>query len=175
MKKTTTLMLFALLTSLCPLGTAQETNRQTTMFEMYKDVPKNHWAYDAIFELSQKGVMIGYFDKNDKTFKGERNLTRYEFALALAKAMIKIEENIKADQKGIDIETYLKSRNVPAKDIELLSMLMQEFKSELNELNIRMTRMEEYHKRSPHSNLPLYFSIGSLLASFAALTLAIQK
>lgn len=152
------------------------TNTQSTVFEMYKDVPQTHWAYDAIFELSQKGVMIGYFDKNDKSFKGERNLTRYEFALALAKAMIKIEENIRAEKKSeIDIQTFLKSKNVPEKDVELMSMLMQEFKSELNELNIRMTRMEEYHKRSPHSNLALYFSIGSLLASFAALTLAIQK
>lgn len=175
MKRTITILLLSLFAGIIPLMAAQETNKQATTFEMYKDVPQTHWAYDAIFELSQKGVMIGYFDKNDKAFKGERNLTRYEFALALAKAMIKIEENIKADQKGIDIETYLKSRNVPAKDIELMSMLMQEFKSELNELNMRMTRMEEYHKRSPHSNLALYFSIGSLLASFAALTLAIQK
>lgn len=155
---------------------AAPTNSQNTTFEMYKDVPQTHWAYDAIFELSQKGVMIGYFDKNDKSFKGEKNLTRYEFALALAKAMIRIEENIKAERKGdMDIESFLKSKNVPPKDIELMTLLMQEFKSELSELNMRITKMEEYHKRSPHSNLALYFSIGSLLASFAALTIAIQK
>jgi hypothetical protein len=45
----------------------------------------------------------------------------------------------------------------------------------LNEMNVRMTKMEEHHKRSPHSNLPLYFSIGSLLVSFAALTISLQK
>ncbi len=153
---------------------SQSTNKRTDTF-MFRDVPKDHWAYSAIYELTQNGVMVGYFDKPVNLFKGEKTLTRYEFAYALAKAIIKIEDDMKAEKKETDVANYLLSKNVAPKDIDLISMLMQEFKSELNEMNIRMIKMEEYHKRSPHSNLALYFSIGSLLVSFAALTLSLQK
>ena len=142
---------------------------------MFRDVPKDHWAYDAIYELTQDGVMVGYFDKPINLFKGEKTLTRYEFAYALAKAIIKIEDNMRAEKKETDVANYLASKNVAPKDIDLISMLMQEFKSELNEMNIRMIKLEEYHKRSPNSNLSLYFSIGALLVSFAALTISLQK
>ncbi len=46
------------------------------------DVPFDHWAYDACDLLVQEGIIVGY---PDGTFKGERALTRYEFAMALAR------------------------------------------------------------------------------------------
>ncbi|MBD3173850.1 MAG: hypothetical protein GF320_01615, partial [Armatimonadia bacterium] len=48
------------------------------------DVPWDHWAYDAIAELYDAGLLEGY---PDGTFKGENNLTRYEFAMALARLL----------------------------------------------------------------------------------------
>lgn len=53
------------------------------------DVPWDHWAYDAIAELYDAGLIEGY---PDGTFKGSRNLTRYEFAMALARLLYHIED-----------------------------------------------------------------------------------
>ncbi len=52
--------------------------------QSYPDVPTGHWAYDAVTELTNDGIVQGY---PDGTFKGNRNLTRYEFALALRDAL----------------------------------------------------------------------------------------
>jgi len=49
------------------------------------DVPFNHWAYDAVSELYDAGVLIGVDAKG--TYQGNRCLTRYEFATALYRAM----------------------------------------------------------------------------------------
>jgi hypothetical protein len=45
-------------------------------------VPFDHWAYDAVKQLCEKGVIIGY---PDGTFKGDRAMTRYEFAMAVSR------------------------------------------------------------------------------------------
>lgn len=57
-----------------------------------RDVPLRHWAYDAVQKLVDAGVIIGY---PDDTFKGDRAMTRYEFAAAVARLV----DNIQA-QKG---------------------------------------------------------------------------
>jgi len=44
------------------------------------DVPKDHWAYDAVELLIREGLMKGY---PDGTFKGNQNLTRYELAMII--------------------------------------------------------------------------------------------
>lgn len=46
----------------------------------FKDLDPNHWAYSAVNELQQKGILLGY---PDGYFRGKRTLTRYEFAVAL--------------------------------------------------------------------------------------------
>jgi len=52
--------------------------------DAFKDVDKNHWAYDALETLRSKGILIGY---PDGYFRGRRTLTRYEFAVALDRAL----------------------------------------------------------------------------------------
>jgi len=47
-------------------------------------VPFDHWAYDAVQELVDQGIIIGY---PDGTFKGDRAMTRYEFAAAIARML----------------------------------------------------------------------------------------
>jgi hypothetical protein len=47
-------------------------------------VPFDHWAYDAVNQLVQKGIIIGY---PDGTFKGDRAMTRYEFAMAISRML----------------------------------------------------------------------------------------
>ncbi len=46
------------------------------------DVPFDHWAYDAVQTLVDKGVIIGY---PDGLFHGNRAMTRYEFAIAISR------------------------------------------------------------------------------------------
>lgn len=50
----------------------------------YSDLPKDHWAYDFVKKLSDKGYLNGY---PDDTFKGDVKMTRYEFAAALWRAV----------------------------------------------------------------------------------------
>ena len=45
-------------------------------------VPFDHWAYDAVQQLVNKGVIVGY---PDGTFRGDRAMTRYEFAMAISR------------------------------------------------------------------------------------------
>jgi len=44
---------------------------------LFPDVAANHWAYEAVSDLSRRGLVEGY---PDGTFGGDRLLTRYEFA-----------------------------------------------------------------------------------------------
>lgn len=52
--------------------------------DMFKDLDPNHWAYAATESLRAKGIVIGY---PDGYFRGKRTLTRYEFAVALDRAL----------------------------------------------------------------------------------------
>ena len=51
---------------------------------VFPDVPENHWAYMMVQDLAYKGIVVGYPDGN---FAGDRTLTRYEFAVALDRAI----------------------------------------------------------------------------------------
>lgn len=51
---------------------------------VFPDVPENHWAYAMVQDLAYKGIVVGY---PDATFSGDRTLTRYEFAVALDRAI----------------------------------------------------------------------------------------
>ena len=80
----------------------------------FSDVPAHHWAYDALEELSAKGVLEGY---PDGTFRGSRLMSRYEIAQAVARAM---------------------SRDVSGADMEKLKALVAEFEPELEALGVKV-------------------------------------
>src|SRR5688572_15906698 len=50
----------------------------------YPDVPRGHWAYEAIDKLSRAGVIEGRPDGN---YWGNQAMTRYEFAVAIARLL----------------------------------------------------------------------------------------
>ena len=52
--------------------------------QLFPDTPENHWAYDYVATLAGNGLLEGYPDGN---FKGDRELTRYEVAAILYRAM----------------------------------------------------------------------------------------
>ena len=57
----------------------------TSKLQLFPDVPKNHWAYEYVSTLKGNGALTGY---PDGEFKGDRPMTRYEFATMLYKAML---------------------------------------------------------------------------------------
>lgn len=87
----------------------------------FPDVPVNHWAYGAVTQLQQSGLFDGY---DDGTFRGDRPLTRYEFAFLTARGL---ENYTKAD----------------AQQKALLDKLAAEFVTELNNIGVRLTKLEK--------------------------------
>ena len=79
MKKT----LVSALSAALVIGAASTTFAAANPFS---DVPRDHWAYDAVTQLAADGVVEGY---GDGTYRGDRNITRYEMAQMVAKAMAK--------------------------------------------------------------------------------------
>ncbi|MBC7542214.1 MAG: S-layer homology domain-containing protein [Candidatus Sericytochromatia bacterium] len=107
----------------------------TPISEM-QDVKRNHWAFNAIQALVEKyQIMEGY---PDKTFRGQRPITRYEFAAALAKVMSKVEEM----QSGQAPKGTTKPE-VGADDLKTIAALQTEFRKELAELKGRTDNLEE--------------------------------
>ena len=60
----------------------------------FSDVTPDDWAFQAVSDLSAQGVVEGY---PDGSFKGERNMTRYELAQIIARLMAK-EDQLNAEQ-----------------------------------------------------------------------------
>ena len=60
--------------------------------QSFSDVPSDHWAYDAINKLVAAGIVEGY---PDGEFKGSQNMTRYEMAVMVSRAL----DNIVAEQE----------------------------------------------------------------------------
>ena len=67
---------------------------------MFPDVPSNHWAYEAVNDMAKRGLVIGY---EDGQFKGDRTMTRYEFAMIVERAIQKAKElNTSIDGRLVD-------------------------------------------------------------------------
>lgn len=69
-------------------------NMKADRTTLFPDVPSNHWAYDAVYALSERGLVEGY---PDGTFGGDRMMTRYEFAQIVYRAI----------QKGVSVDERL--------------------------------------------------------------------
>ena len=86
----------------------------------FSDVPAGHWAYQSVAKLAQAGVIEGY---GDNTFRGDRNITRYEMAQMIAKAMAKNPSGVTKAE---------------------LDRLAAEFRDELDALGVRVAELEKY-------------------------------
>jgi hypothetical protein len=62
----------------------------------FKDVPKDHWAAEAVQKVADAGIMQGY---PDKTFKGDKPVTRFELAVALERFVEFIQQSRKPLEK----------------------------------------------------------------------------
>lgn len=65
------------------LGHSKSGLQESTRGE-FPDLPKNHWAYEYVRALADRGLIAGY---PDGEFKGGRQMTRYEFAAVIYRAL----------------------------------------------------------------------------------------
>ena len=67
----------------------------------YDDVPKSHWAYQYIMDMSNKGILSGY---GDGYFGPENTITRAQFATIMCNAA-KLETYPVSDTSYVDVST----------------------------------------------------------------------
>ncbi len=105
--------LVSALTTALVVGAASTTFAAANPFS---DVPADHWAYDAVAKLAAEGVVEGY---GDGSYRGQQEITRYEMAQMIAKAMAKGVSSAELDK------------------------LAAEFADELNSLGVRVAALEK--------------------------------
>jgi hypothetical protein len=102
---------------------------QVTSVTQLSDVRPTDWAFEALRSLVERyGCIAGY---PDGTFRGNRAMTRYEFAAGLNACLQQIERLIAGN-----------SNVVTKKDLETLQRLLDEFKTELATLGSRVDKLE---------------------------------
>ena len=94
-------------------GSAAAPKRRSILFP---DVPENHWAYAYVKKLADRGLLEGY---PDGEFKGDRTITRYEFAAIFSRAL----------ENGASVDN----------DMERMS---EEFEPEIRELSLNRFRVD---------------------------------
>ena len=87
----------------------------------FSDVSTSDWAYQAVADLSDQGIVEGY---PDGTFKGQTNITRYEMAQIVARLMAK-EDQYNAEQRAT------------------IDKLAAEYADELDSLGVRVSNLEK--------------------------------
>ena len=103
---------------------------QVTSVSQLKDVQPTDWAFQALQSLVERyGALAGY---PDRTFRGNRAMTRYEFAAALNAALDRINELISTGKDNL----------VSREDLATLQRLQQEFTIELATLRGRVDALE---------------------------------
>ena len=131
---------------------------QVTSVDQLSDVSPTDWAYEALRSLVERyGCIVGY---PDSTFRGNRALSRYEFAAGLNACMEQMERLLAASEAVI------------REDIEKLQRLAKEFEAELAALGVRIDNLEgrvaflEDHQFSTTTKLlgEVVLGFGSVLA-----------
>lgn len=103
---------------------------QVTNVSQLRDVSPGDWAFEALRNLVERyGCIAGY---PDGTYRGNRALTRYEFAAGLNACLQQIERILTSSGEGF----------VTRQDLEALQRLVQEFQTELATLGTRVNTLE---------------------------------
>lgn len=111
----------------------------------FADVPKDHWAYQGVSTLSQRGYVLGY---PSGAFDGKHAMTRYEFAVAIARMLPQVEQMIKdqvaaatpapapaPDLSGLATKGDLKAF-LTKDDFDTITKLVDQFAPELKMLQV---------------------------------------
>lgn len=111
-----------------------------TFAQQFPDVvPPEHWAYDAVLRLKNAGLLVGY---PDGRFRGPRNATRYEMAVAihatydfLKKITDDHEARIKALEAGGMNQAEMDALKKAIQDLQNDVAMIKRWRSEIDELN----------------------------------------
>ncbi len=110
----------------------------------FQDVPRDHWAYGALQKLASAGLVEGYSPTGE--FRGNRGMTRYEFAVVIARMTnrnINLPVPDSYNQERLDA---LEARPIPdvtrAQVNDLIAALQREFRDELARLGGRVDTLE---------------------------------
>ncbi len=95
-----------------------------------KDLPNDGWAYQSIIDLVNDGIIVGY---PDGTFKGNRPMTRYEAAVMVERAVQYLTKKLANPQTASDVSQ---------KDIDALRALLDEFRGDIDALNLRVSDID---------------------------------
>lgn len=107
----------------------QNSLEQVTSVSQLRDVQPTDWAFQALQSLVERyGCIEGY---PDRTYRGNRALTRYEFAAGLNSCLNRIQELIAALPQGVSRE-----------DLDRLRRLQEEFAVEIANLRGRVDNLE---------------------------------
>jgi hypothetical protein len=93
----------------------------------FPDVAENHWAYEALAQLAQDGLIAGY---PDGKFKGDRPMTRYETAFLVSAAVTKLKDEVAQGQ------------HANSADIDALKKLLATFGADVADLQNRVAKLE---------------------------------
>ncbi|WP_448269300.1 iron uptake porin [Nostoc sp. DSM 114159] len=103
---------------------------QVTSVSQLSDIKPTDWAFQALQSLVERyGVIAGY---TDGTFKGDRSLTRYEFAAGLNAALDRLNELIATSTTDL----------VKREDLDTIKKLQEQFSPELAQLRGRVDSLE---------------------------------
>ena len=113
-------------------GNSNSLNQVNSVFQL-RDVSPGDWAFEALRNLVERyGCIAGY---PDGTYRGNRALTRFEFAAGLNACLQQIERLIAANTGG-------GGSNIDRGDLATLNRLVQEFEAELATLGTRVDNLE---------------------------------
>lgn len=152
----------------CLLKTAMAALFAATAFTVsaanpFADVDTSSWAYQAVSQLSDQGVVDGY---PDGTFKGDKNVSRYELAQIIARLMAK-EDSLNDSQKAM----VQKLSAEYADDLQNLGVRVKELEkktgnlSTITELRVQdIPRYDNVYKdsKSSHDELSLRVRINTM-------------
>ncbi len=99
----------------------------------FADVPTDHWAYQSVDTLQKAGIVIGY---PDGTYGGRRPMTRYEFAVAIARLLAQMNPGVKSGDLATlrsDLENQIQGNTAA---IQALQQLVNGFGPELTRLGV---------------------------------------
>lgn len=112
--------------------------------DMFKDVPTTHWVYAAADKLESHGAIWGY---PYRYFSGKRELSRFEFAVALDRALKRVRDVSRTSTTISGGKTSLYSIWSPSDfqpaDGGLLLTMMDEFRRELSSMSWSSKSMED--------------------------------
>ncbi len=99
--------------------------------QVARDVPKEHWAYEAVESLATKGLVKGY--PAEGNFFGKRTVTRYEMATIVQRVLTRVDELLaaKADKSEAKEPKPTATDGVSKAELDEVRKLVSEFKIEL--------------------------------------------